>query len=468
MNGRPGDVCLSTASGKSLTYLDVSDMVSNQHEHGAGRSGALTIIFATATVEVVVSYLSVIVGSGAVMLVSPELAPAAVSRILARFCPDYVVAPPRPPKGYVRIGGGRWARQGRSETPVHADLGLVLLTSGTMGAPKGVCLSRKNLLSNSLSIVETLRMTSASKAISGLPLHYTYGLSVLNTHLLAGGEVFLTDTQPSSIGLYAELATNGITHLAGVPMTYEVLSRQLERYWPKTLNCLTQSGGRLSLRLQSQLADLAKRNEADFYVMYGQTEATARISAFNAVNCPGKLGSVGVPLPNVDVSSDTTTNEIVVAGDGVMLGYATNREELGLVDARPKAVYTGDTGHVDPDGFIWLTGRIGRITKISGRRVSLDEIEEYLSQDASVAAVADRESILIYPVGNMVPPESRLVSLARHIGVPRAHIRVYNHAAPILANGKIDYASLRALASNSRFEPKEQNSWSERPSRRDS
>lgn len=271
------------------------------------------------------------------------------------------------------------------------DMALLLTTSGSTGSSKLVRQSYKNLLSNTKSIVEYLELDSKEKAITILPMFYTYGLSIINTHLFCGGTILLTSKKIIDRKFWGFFHQYEGTSISGVPYTYEVLKiLNFHKMNLPTLRTITQAGGKLLNDVHSYFVDYAHSTDKKFIVMYGQTEATARISYLPYDQISEKAGSIGIPIPGGEIflvdnedriiSEAYEEGEIVYKGDNVTLGYATDLKDLKKGDERKGIINTGDIGYRDKDGFYFIKGRIDRYVKLMGNRINLDEMENLLNK----------------------------------------------------------------------------------------
>lgn len=280
-----------------------------------------------------------------------------------------------------------------------------------------------------------------------LPMQYSYGLSVINSHLRVGATVLLGAPALTTREFWQLAATHAATSLAGVPYTYEMLRRlDVRALAPESLRVFTQAGGRLKPELVEHFAELARARAGRFYVMYGQTEATARISYVPPDRLSQKLGSIGVPIPGGEL--DLRENgELVYRGPNVMLGYAERRSDLARGDELLGVLHTGDLAKRDADGYYYLTGRMKRISKLFGLRLNLDDIDALLASDlpCSAACVGSDTELTI-----AVEDQSQL-SRARELVTQtyRLHPSVVRSsfvaALPRTPAGKVDYAQLSAL-----------------------
>ncbi|MCR5609472.1 MAG: AMP-binding protein, partial [Lachnospiraceae bacterium] len=288
---------------------------------------------------------------------------------------------------------------------LYDNLALLLSTSGSTGSKKLVRISYDNILSNTESIITYLDIDESERAITILPMNYTYALSVINTHIYAGASIVINNANLLSKAFWNTISSYKVTSLYGVPYTYSMLKRcgfaHMELPYLKTL---TQAGGKLSLDLQHFFGEYALKTNKRFFIMYGQTEATARISYLPYKDALNKPGSIGIAIPdgtlylcdslgNVITTPDTD-GELVYKGNNVSLGYATDYKDLSKGDDFKGILNTGDIARFDKDGYYYITGRLKRFAKIYGVRVNLDEIELLLNN--TCACVSKEDKIIIY------------------------------------------------------------------------
>jgi long-chain acyl-CoA synthetase len=283
--------------------------------------------------------------------------------------------------------------------PVRPDAGhaaLILYTSGSTGRPRGVVQTFRNVDANTRSIVHYLGLTAEDRALLVLPLYYCYGRSVLQTHLFAGGSLFLDGRFAFPRVVLEALGAEGCTGFAGVPLTFEIIRRQVNvstLSFPR-LRYLTQAGGAMA----PETTDWVRREfaPARLFVMYGQTEATSRLSYLPPEHGEQKRGSIGIPIPGVELRvvdeqgrelPRGETGHLVARGDNVTLGYLDEPEETAAL-LRGGWLWTGDLAVRDGDGFFFHRGRSKEILKIGGHRVSPVEIEHVLAEHPDIAEAA--------------------------------------------------------------------------------
>lgn len=283
---------------------------------------------------------------------------------------------------------------------LNDELGLLMSTSGSTGSPKLVRQSYQNVRANTVSIVDYLGITASERAITSLPMNYVYGLSVINTHLWAGASIILTNRACYSKGFWTLFREHEATSFAGVPFMYEMLEKL--RFTSKmdlpSLRTMTQAGGKLAPDLQDRFARYAADHGIDFVVMYGASEATARMGYLPAERALEKRGSMGIAIPGgrfqivdedgQEIREANHPGELVYYGSNVTLGYALCADDLSKGDERKGRLATGDVAQRDEDGYYYIVGRLKRFVKIVGRRTNLDEMERLLVRRFSTLDIA--------------------------------------------------------------------------------
>ena len=301
------------------------------------------------------------------------------------------------------------------EYELFEELCLLLTTSGSTGSPKLVRQSYKNVLANATSIAEYLKLTSDEKPITTLPMNYTYGLSIINSHLLVGANILVTEKGLMQKDFWSFFKETRATSFGGVPYTYEMLEKlRFFRMDLPSLRYMTQAGGKLTVELHKKCAEYAAEKGKKFIVMYGQCEATARMGYLPADQALAKIGSMGVAIPGgtfhlIDekdevITESEVTGELIYEGENVTLGYAEKGEDLALGDERHGALHTGDMAKRDTDGFYYIVGRKKRFLKIYGNRVNLDEVERLIKghfevSDAACGGIDDHMYLFVTDEG---------------------------------------------------------------------
>lgn len=423
---------------------------------------SLLFLFARNDLASVVAYLAALARGHAVALLDADLNPTLRRPLLERYRPHFVwlaggaellEAKDLAGREQTGWGDGRcWSFA--SDSALHPELGLLLSTSGTTGSPKLVRLSWAAVAANAASIGEALGLSAADRGVASLPIFYSYGLSVLNSHLLAGASLLLTRAGPVERAFWDQLRRQECSSFAGVPYTYQMLQRLgFENFDVPSLRVMTQAGGRLEPRLVEHFQRHMAARGGRFFVMYGQTEAAARMAVLPPERLSEKLGSVGRAIPGGELHIDWSAapagvaagvGEVVYRGPNVMLGYAESAADLARGDDLRGELRTGDLGYLDADGFLFITGRSKRMGKLFGLRVSLDEVEALVRERGPAAVVQHGERLVVFcAFGDPSSLDALRGELAAHLRVHRSGLELRRiDALPTLPSGKIDYSGL--------------------------
>lgn len=427
----------------TLTYRELADRV-DALALRLGSQRRLVALSAANDVDSLVAYLAALIG-GHPLILLPEDKPAALESLVAAYDPDVVL---RSANGETQFE----ERRAGTRHNLHPDLALLLSTSGSTGSPKLVRLSAANLQANAESIADYLNIGPADLAATTLPMSYCYGLSVINSHLLRGAGLVLTDLSVVDPCFWDLFRARGATAFAAVPYTFELLERVgFAGMDLPTLRYVTQAGGRLAPERVQGFAQLGRRKGWELFVMYGQTEATARMAYLPPGLAAEHPGAIGVPVPGgafrIEPVPGLEHGELVYTGPNVMLGYAENPEDL----AAGRTVHelrTGDLARLHPAGVYEVVGRRSRFVKIVGLRVDLGQVERILADLGVEAASAGTDQGLVVAVEGSRDTQLLSKVLAQGIGLPRAAVEL--HAVehlPRLATGKLDYPAVLALSS---------------------
>jgi acyl-CoA synthetase (AMP-forming)/AMP-acid ligase II len=448
---------------RSLRFSELNGVVDDLAARLAAVAGGRVLVFLAMGpgIDAVVLYLACLRARLPVCLAEAHAEPLA--RLVATYAPGLLLLPATlgAPPGYVALAESgigdeyrAWRRERGEVTELHPDLALLLTTSGSTGSPKLVRLTVRNLESNALAIGEYLGLSPDERAVQSLPSHYSYGLSVLNSHLAAGGSVVLTPHSFMRPEFWNVVDEHACTSFAGVPYMYETLHRL--RYAPARhagVRTYTQAGGGLRHELIAHYHRVTSAAHARFYVMYGQTEAAPRISYVPPERLGEKIGSIGMPIPGGALSLSPVADsdgmeELVYRGPNVMMGYAETSADLALGDVQGGVLRTGDLGRVDGEGYYSVVGRLKRFAKLFGSRVSLEDVERELETHFPVRAAAldGRDRVLLYVAGEgAVEGEAMTGHIAHYLGVPpKAVILRRVESLPLTASGKKNYKALEA------------------------
>ena len=428
------------------------------------RPRTVALVLARNTIEFVTGCVALMNNGVVPLLLDAGVDRAALARYIDRYQPEYAYLAsdqrsllPEFDDLHHEASWMLLRNRNAASSPIHDDLALLLPTSGSTGSPKLVRQSYGNVLSNGQAIVEYLGITADERPITSLPMHYTYGFSVLNSHLMAGATTLVTERSVMEKPFWSFLEAQRATSLAGVPYTYQMLKRLrfMEMDLP-SVRTLTQAGGKLPPDLITEFARWAQRAGAKFFVMYGQTEATARMSYVPPDRAVEKAGSIGVPIPDgqlflVDdggsvIEGPDVEGELGYRGPNVCMGYAEDRLDLAGGDNNGGSLLTGDVARRDMDGYYFITGRRSRYVKVFGKRVSLDDIEHFAAEHAGEAAATSiADDHMTVWITNESHADSLRAVLAGRTGLHPSAFKVATVAQlPRTSAGKIDYQALRS------------------------
>ncbi len=342
----------------------------------------------------------------------------------------------------------------KSSYPLHADLAILLTTSGSTGSSKFVRISYENLKSNAEAISSYLSIDALERPITNLPMWYSYGLSIINCHLLKGATILLTSKTIVEKDFWNFLKSQKASSLSGVPYTFRILKKlKFTEMSLPSLKTLTLAGGKLNNDLNKEMCEYALHSGKRFFVMYGQTEATARMSYLPPEYSIEKLGSIGLPISGgefniVDdhgksIHEAGVAGELVYNGKNVSMGYAQSFNDLIKDNDNNGLLFTGDLAKKDEDNFYFIVGRKNRYMKLFGNRVNLDEIEDLLSKIISdCACIGSDDNISVFITDrNRISEIKNFINLKTGIHNTAFSVN-YCEEIPRTALGKINYSKL--------------------------
>lgn len=413
----------------------------------------------------VICYLAALRSGNSVLLLNYSTDELLLKKIIMTYKPEFIIQTnsnfsfenykkeDSPVNGMILLKS-----QINCNSEIFNDTAVLLSTSGTTGSPKLVRLSYKNIQSNAESIASYLNLNDSEIAITSLPMSYSYGLSVINSHILAGAKIVLTNETIAQKNFWDLFKEFSCTSYAGVPYNYFILERlRFERMSLPSLRYITQAGGKLAPEKIEFFYNISNAKNFKFFVMYGQTEATARISYVPYERLGEKIGSAGIPIPagkieimDGDKLLKTGENgEVVYSGPNVMLGYAENREELANGDELEGTLRTGDIGYLDSDGYLFITGRLKRFIKVLGQRINLDEVEKFLENNLSLQValpVSDDEIYIMIESDNKKVQIEASELVSKTYGFHHSLIKTKCiPKIPVNSSGKKDYPLIKKL-----------------------
>lgn len=443
-------------AGRDYSYVDMLT-----HADAIGRAvGGRTLVFCLCdnTSESLFGYIGFLRGQVVPVLLDASISHEHLTRLLQLYRPTHVWAHAERSDlqdgfetthvyGSYRLAAAETA----IEHDLHDELALLLTTSGSTGSQKLVRLTYDNLLENARSIATYLEITGADRPITTLPMNYSYGLSIINSHFLCGATLILTSHSMVQPAFWELCRTQRATTFGGVPFHYEMLVKlniDLADY--PDLITLTQAGGKLDETLATRVATMCAAHGVRFVMMYGQTEATARMTYLPSEYALEKMGSIGQPIPGGrltlraengdDITEPFVTGELMYHGKNVSFGYATSPHDLANGDDHNGTLATGDLAYVDLDGYYYVVGRTKRIVKLHGSRISLDEVETLLRRAGHDCVCAGSDDALtVYTLHDDHTAIQR--TLRDMLRVRKARVLRLD-AFPRNAYGKILYAAL--------------------------
>lgn len=461
LNGKNNDIAVITENDRQISYGEL-DMYCRTFQERMS-PGSLLIIICSNTLECISGYIGSMMGAHVPLLLGPDTDMDMLSTFLEAYRPGYVwvgkeelVKELTGKQHFLKIFEMKkyvLLKTSYEKVTLNPELALLLTTSGTTGNLKTVRLSKTNLLSNTKSICEYLGIEESHRAVTTLPVNYTYGLSVINTHFYRGASILLTERSVIDRKFWDSFRKYQVTSVAGVPYTYELFCRMgLRKMHLPSLQFMTQAGGALKEKEWTYLSRYSDENKCRFFVMYGQTEATARMSYLPPEKMKSKPGSIGNAIPGgrlyvtdedgQEIDRPYEEGQIVYEGPNVMMGYAVDAGELARGDNQHGKLCTGDTGYYDEEGDFYVTGRINRFTKIYGKRINLDDVERTLCRKmgCQVVCIGRRDDIVLIHDGSVDEERTGVRELCDRYGIGRKNIvTIRSEEIPYTASGKIDY-----------------------------
>ena len=402
--------------GRRLTYAELGDLVATKAK--SLQRGVLQFCLCKNTIESIVEYLACLEAGAPVVMLDATKDAETIENLRQIYQPGI--------------------------TKCHPDLAVCLTTSGSTGSPKLVRLTLRNIIANAKSIAKYLHIDTNERPITMLPMYYSYGLSIINSHLLKGATILLTDKSYAQREFWNFLRENVATSMSGVPYTWEMLRRlRFMRMDLPSVRTMTQAGGKLNAEIALEYIRWAKSVGKQFIVMYGQTEATARMSYLPWERAEEKYASIGVAIPGGEFSL-AEDGELIYQGENVSLGYAECAVDLMKGDENHGVLHTGDMARVDEDGFYYITGRKKRFVKVWGNRCNLDQVEQLVKPITTTCACAGVDDhITVFVTKDGLEKEIKdLLASKTGLNPIAFQVKVID-AIPVKDSGKIDYQLLQ-------------------------
>ena len=453
---------LTDDTGVTVRYNELAEL---QDQLAGIGPGELTMMLCENSIGALAGYAALINSGHPMLMVSSGMPEDMRRNIMNTYRPGMVFAPRLLQKHYSNMQELRTIddyvllKTNYSEQySVFPELGQLLTTSGSTGSVKFVRQSRSNILINAMNYAVDLGITETERTVTSLPLHYTYALTNYSASLLTGAVMVVTRLGIMDEEFWDLFENERVTAFHNVSAAYDMLCRMeiFSGDFPH-LRLMTQAGSKLSRELHRYYARYAEKYGKRFIPMYGQCEATSGITYLPADRAPEKIGSVGIVVPGGEIElTDAEGNpveeahvsgELVYRGKNVALGYASCGGDLIRGDDWNGVLRTGDLAERDEDGFLYITGRLRRFIKVSGHRISLDEIDERIMDDLHIRAVCSGtdDNLVIFVLSDR-DKSAVYEYVCRKISVVRPVFRVQTiEAFPVNEAGKILYSSLAEL-----------------------
>ena len=378
-------------SGCSITYGGICDFSKEFANYLPQRS--LVFILSENKIGALLGYTAALNNRIVPLIISAATEEGLYNQLYELYQPEYLWIPQAKAEGKKAVFSARdycLVKTGNKPVAMYEELSLLLPTSGSTGSPKLVRHSYRNIEANADNVRRLFKLDGTERAMAILPMHYTMGLSVIASHLLAGSTLLLSSRSLLDKGFWAML--NEATSFTGVPYSYEILMKmRFTRMDLPNLKVITQGGGKLSEEMFQALAQYANEHGKQFIATYGQTECTARMAYLPAELAMTKTCSIGIAEPGGQLSivddngvesfEGEAQGEMVYRGENVTLGYATCKEDLMKGDENHGVMHTGDLARRDADGCYFIIGRLKRFLKIFGLRIGLDEVEQMIKEE---------------------------------------------------------------------------------------
>ena len=405
-------IALISLDEKKYSYKEILETADQIESKIGNRS--LIVMIADNDVAPIMGYISFIRSDNVTILLDKSFKIEYIQKIINKYKPNYLFGPPEYFDQSIKTDVVFFLKNYKlfkTNYKKHKKINkknlLLLSTSGTTQNPKFVRLSNSNLYNNTRSIIKYLKIKSDHNTITTMPMGYSYGLSIINTHLSSGSKIILNNKTVFDRSFWKLVDKYKITSFGGVPQLYELLKQlKFEKINLPHLKYLTQAGGKLEKKILKYFENICKEKNIKFIIMYGQTEASPRISYLEWKKFTLKFGSIGKVLSGSKfkildkrgkyIKSTYSVGELIFFGKNVSLGYASDLEDLYKSDINKGKLFTGDLVYKDNDNYLYIVGRKNRISKIFGLRINLDDIEKQLKKKQyEVKCVPDNKYLKI-------------------------------------------------------------------------
>ena len=454
-----------TDSGAPLYYGDINEAASKFSQAVAHQLAFLLCCNSPGTL---LGYLGCLKAGVVPLLLDAHIAPDLLRHLIKTYMPAFYyvphdlleetrkILPMNTP--VTTIADSVLLRSDNTGPTLFPDLALLLTTSGSTGSPKLVRLTYRNICENAHSIADYLHITDKERPVTMLPMSYSYGMSIINSHVLMGAAIILTGHDMLTAAFWERIKHENVSSLVGIPYTYQMFSRlRLTEMELPALKTLTQAGGKLPYELHKKFGEWSLKTGRRFFVMYGQTEAAPRMAYLPPDKTMEKCGSMGIVIPRGDlmlideagaeITAPDTIGELVYHGQNVAMGYAECAADLAKGDEWHGTLHTGDMAKRDTDGYFFIVGRKKRFIKVFGNRVNLDDTERLLTTafpNADFACIGQDDLLCVYTT--LTTEEQHRVISEYLAQITRLPVKVFHvfftEAIPKNPAGKTLYSQL--------------------------
>ena len=447
--------------GQQITYEELAACPA--HLSGVIPPRSVVFLLCRNTVGGLAAYISMVANEIVPVTLNGAIDKELFDVLLETYCPQYICveAVQADKYGFEVVHeelGFCYLKTGKASYPIHADLQLLMTTSGSTGSPKLVRYKKGNLEANAKNVAKAWGWTSQERPVCNLQMNYTMGLNVINTHLYVGATLLLVTRNITDGAYWKFIKENKATNFTGVPFSYDLLWKlRFPRMDLPHLTTLSEGGGKLTTVMFTNVAEYCRKSGKRFVASFGTTETSARMAMLESDMALEKQGSIGKAIPEGQlVLFDETGNEIPemeaegelgYRGPNVTMGYAQSMDDLALGDVFNGLYRTGDVARRDKDGYYYIVGRMSRFLKMLGYRVSLDQCEnlirEKFQMDCACGGTDEKMKIFITAAdrGNDV---KKFISEKTGIYSSMFHVMVVD-AIPRNSTGKILYKQLESL-----------------------
>lgn len=453
-------IAIKDDSGYSLTYRDVCDTIAAFEALELPR--CVVFCLCESCAGSLAGYLAFENNRQVPLLLSAKLDSELRSRLESIYQPSYYWAPehmsdePGGTKIYSAYGYAL-IKTSYEPYPVHEQLSMLLTTSGSTGSPKLVRHKYGNLEANAENVARVFEWREEEVGICDLPMNYTMGLNVINSHLYAGASVLMVKANLMDPDFWSFIKENKGTSFCGVPFSYEIMRRiGFDKMELPDLYTLAEGGGKLTDKMFKWTANYCKNNGKRFCATFGTSETSARMAFLDPEMAGEKTGSIGKAIPNGELflideamgEDGCVTGELGYRGPNVTMGYALCRDDLLKGDEFCSEYHTGDIAKRDKDGYYYIIGRKGRFLKLFGLRVSLDETERILKTQypaADCVCTGDDKRMNIFTVDSSIKDEI-IPFISGKTNLHNSAFRVYAvDSIPRNEYGKVKFADLEKM-----------------------